>query len=109
MINIEFKKHGNIEELNVNGHADYAPIGKDIVCAAVSSIVYTLKIALEKAEQNKKALLLRCELNEGYAVLVFKTLSAETTAVVRALIDGLIALSNSYPDYIGFLPCGLEI
>lgn len=106
MINIEYEKHGNIEELCVTGHADYAPIGKDIVCAAVSSIVYTLKIALEKAEKNEKALLLRCKLNEGCAVLIFNTLSAETSAIVNALIDGLKAISDSYPDYIRFSPCG---
>lgn len=106
MITIEHKKYNKIEEINVKGHAGYAPIGKDIICSAVSSVVYTLKIALEKADENKKALLLKCELNEGKALIVFEPLSAETKAVVNALIDGLKALSDSYPDYIGFLPCG---
>ena len=45
MITIEHKKYNKIEEINVKGHAGYAPIGKDIICSAVSSVVYTLKIA----------------------------------------------------------------
>ena len=106
MITIEHKRYNQIEEINVNGHAGYAPIGKDIICSAVSSVVYTLKIALEKADENKKALLLKCELNEGKAVIIFEPLSESTSAIVNALIDGLKALSDSYPEYIGFLPCG---
>ena len=33
--------------LTVTGHADYAPHGQDIVCAAVSALVYALMAALE--------------------------------------------------------------
>ncbi len=29
-------------ELTAQGHAGYAPAGQDIVCAAVSSVLYTL-------------------------------------------------------------------
>ena len=106
MITIEHKKYNKIEELTVRGHAGYAPIGEDIICSAVSSVVYTLKIALEKADKNKKVLLLKCELNEGEAIITFEPLSAETQAVFKAVLDGLKVLSESYPDYIGFLPCG---
>ena len=33
--------NGLIERLSIKGHADYDTLGKDIVCAAVSSIVTT--------------------------------------------------------------------
>ena len=37
MIRIEVKK----KEITVKGHAGFADAGKDIVCASVSSIIYT--------------------------------------------------------------------
>ena len=40
MIKIEAtRKNGKITNLTVKGHADSAPHGKDLICAAVSSIV----------------------------------------------------------------------
>ena len=42
MIKISVKKENNIiKEIKVTGHANYADYGKDIVCAAVSSITTT--------------------------------------------------------------------
>ena len=42
MIKINVKKDNNIiKSIEVNGHAEYADYGKDIVCSAVSSIVTT--------------------------------------------------------------------
>lgn len=37
--------------VNVTGHADYAPRGHDIVCAAVSAIVQTAILGLEAIAQ----------------------------------------------------------
>ena len=39
-------KNGNIYEVDVNGHAEYDELGKDIVCAAVSGIVQTAVFGL---------------------------------------------------------------
>ena len=42
MIKISIKKDNNfIKEIIINGHANYEVYGKDIVCAAVSSIATT--------------------------------------------------------------------
>ena len=41
MINISYKKDKLISEIKISGHANFAEFGKDIVCAAVSSIVTT--------------------------------------------------------------------
>lgn len=37
---------GQVHQLKVKGHADYAPHGQDIVCAAVSAIAQTAVIGL---------------------------------------------------------------
>jgi len=41
MITIDYKKDKIISEIKISGHANFAEFGKDIVCAAVSSIVTT--------------------------------------------------------------------
>lgn len=42
MITVSIKKDDQtINKITINGHAEYAKYGKDIVCAAVSSIVIT--------------------------------------------------------------------
>ena len=41
MINISYKKDIIIKDIKISGHAYFAEFGKDIVCAAVSSIVTT--------------------------------------------------------------------
>ena len=39
------------QRVTVHGHAGYAPRGEDIVCAAVSALVYALIGALEETGQ----------------------------------------------------------
>lgn len=41
MINVSYKKEKLINEVKISGHANYNKFGKDIVCAAVSSVVTT--------------------------------------------------------------------
>lgn len=41
------------DEIKISGHAGYAEIGKDIVCAGVSVLVYTLEKALEGLCENE--------------------------------------------------------
>ena len=43
MINVKiFRNNKNeITAFTVSGHAGYAPLGKDIICAAISAITYT--------------------------------------------------------------------
>lgn len=48
MINITVTKEDNGHiNIDVNGHANYAPHGQDIVCAGVSAIVQTTLLGLE--------------------------------------------------------------
>ena len=47
MINITVKEENGHINIDVNGHANYAPHGQDIVCAGVSAIVQTTLLGLE--------------------------------------------------------------
>ncbi|GAB6099076.1 ribosomal-processing cysteine protease Prp [Halanaerocella petrolearia] len=46
-INIERDKRGNIYKFSAQGHAEYAPQGEDIICAAVSAIMQTAVFGLQ--------------------------------------------------------------
>lgn len=49
MITITFKsKDGLCQGFDAIGHAGYAPIGQDIVCAAVSALIQGTALAIEK-------------------------------------------------------------
>lgn len=68
MIKVNVKKNNDIiKELVIKGHADYNDYGKDIVCAAVSSIAITTVnniIALDDSicyEENSGLLKIRVE------------------------------------------------
>lgn len=47
MINITVKEENGHINIDVNGHANYAPHGQDIVCAGVSAILQTTILGLE--------------------------------------------------------------
>lgn len=55
MIEVIFTRdvEGRYTRVDLTGHADYAPHGSDIVCAAVSGAVYGMAYAIiEKGEEN---------------------------------------------------------
>ena len=84
--------------LEMNGHADYADAGQDIVCAAASILAYTL---LERARElhaevhasiDGGRLSLRCGTHPGHHALM---LAAFET--VRA---GFTLLARKYPEHV---------
>lgn len=87
MIRAVFSKN----RLTVEGHAGYAPKGQDIVCAAVSALVYALIGTLEETE-NVADVILR----PGYAAVEAK----EETAAFDLMRCGLTQLADRYPDFV---------
>ena len=77
--------------LTVEGHAGYAPKGQDIVCAAVSALVYALIGTLEETE-NVAEMVLR----PGYAAVEAK----KKTAAFDLVRCGLTQLADRYPDFV---------
>ena len=47
MLNVTFTTEGEKLSLRLEGHAGYAEIGKDIVCASASILAYTLAAIVE--------------------------------------------------------------
>lgn len=99
MINIQTRKQNNTYEIVLSGHADYAPHGKDIVCSAVSVLVYTLA---ECADRHGCKWIER-KLSEGQTGLVFEYPPGMET-VIDTVETGFTLLASDYKECVNFSP-----
>ena len=91
------------DKIKIEGHSDYAPIGKDIVCSSASSIFITTVNALYKIDKdsiNYKNYVDKKNDNNDYSLLEIK----KHSEVIDILIDNMIELfddlSKQYPKDI---------
>lgn len=91
------KKHKHIESVEITGHANYAKMGSDIVCAAVSTAVIMTCNALELLKVDQKVDLI---VKDGY----FKAHILSHDSVVDGLMQNLeyscLELAKQYPKYM---------
>ena len=98
MIKIKIKKDSEkIKEVEIKGHALYDNYGKDIVCAAVSSIVITTVNAIETVSSDS----IKCDL-ESFKITVLKD-DEIVEKLLCNMINLLKELSLEYPKNIKFL------
>ena len=91
MITVTITENG----LTIDGHAGYAEIGKDIVCAAVSStVVTTINILLSLDNQS-----ISYNDSRGLIIEVLKN-DMTTKKIINVLISNLYELEKAYPKNI---------
>ena len=96
MIKVKLTKSSNIiSKITINGHANYADYGKDIVCAAVSSTVIT-SVNIMLSLDNKS---IEYEDNNGLIIDILKN-DTVTNKIVKVLVDNLYELEKAYPNNI---------
>lgn len=96
MIKVNIKaKDGNINSIKISGHAGYDVSGKDIVCAAVSSITITTINALIKLDKNA----IDYVQNDDLTVIVKKH-DEVTSVLIQNMIDLLQELEKDYKKNI---------
>jgi len=87
----------------VKGHAEYAAYGKDIVCAAVSSLVICLfnfisfKFGLECFSYGKNQIIGKIPF------LTDKSLSSDLQLILEALVFSLKMIAEKYPKNVTFV------
>lgn len=90
--------------LRVQGHAGAAPYGQDLVCAAVSSLVYALAQRIrELDEQGALKTSPRIRLDSGSAVIsatARKKYRQQVAEDFRLTESGLKLLSGHYPEQV---------
>lgn len=102
MINITFKP--NTYELEITGHAGHGVKGKDIVCAAVSTLFYTLGQALaEDEEMLMEELVFKDKEGHGYIKGVPEPMYLpDIERIYNTIFVGFKMLARQYPDNISF-------
>lgn len=99
MIRVEvFKRSDRIVGFTVTGHAGYADLGYDIVCAAVSALVLNAVNSCEKLlGVELKAVddghTLRCDVPESLD-------SPDVQLLLRSMVFGIEQTSGQYPDHV---------
>ena len=85
----------NFKSLEVKGHANAAPHGQDLVCAAVSGILTGCTNAIK--EEKKFSL----KVDEGYYKLeAIDSLSPHDEAVIETIIVGLKTIAKEYDAFV---------
>lgn len=101
MISVRYYKNEN--RITVDGHALYGESGKDIVCAAVSILTYTLN------ENLKGITTVKAVFDSGHATICcendmsrFVKAKSDIDTIFNVICKGYALLSESYPKHVSF-------
>ena len=96
MIVINVTKTG----ITVDGHAEYAETGKDIVCAAVSALTQTLIAGIKSLTDDW----ISYEIKPGKVNIVFENLSKQAQLLVDSFFIGISEIITAYGEkYVRFI------
>lgn len=104
MIRAKYQTDGEQHGLTLVGHADYSDAGRDIVCAAVSSIVYAL---LGWMENNSEDIAWNDTSVASGDVMIRCEGGARTGAAFDMAAIGLEQIAMKYPDCVEIEITGL--
>ena len=82
--------------IKIKGHANYAPIGQDIVCSAVSVLVQTLIQSVEELTADK----IEYSMQPGTVDIKFWCLSEQSKVLIDAFFIGIKGIAEAYPDNV---------
>lgn len=99
-VTLFYRTDGKLAGYEFLGHADSAPYGEDLVCAAASVLAIVTENSLDAQGAHYEA-----EMNDGYVKLMLSPAANErealiAEAVLKTLEVGAMSLAESYPAYI---------
>ena len=93
-------------KVTIEGHAKHDEIGKDVVCAGITSLTYTLAMYVDKLNRFGKTLFVpNIRLDSGNAeisVVVKGGYEHEARRVFDTICDGYELIANTYPDNVQY-------
>ena len=96
MIRVVIEKDKIYKRVSIIGHAMYADYGKDIVCAAASSIATTTINGILSLDENS----LSYEVSEEGLKIEIKSDDKTTQTLIKNMINLLKELEKDYPTNI---------
>lgn len=96
MITIIYDEKEKDMILQASGHAEYAPKGQDIVCAAVSALMQTLAYSVDGGTVTRSQ-------DDCNTLTVQAEQSFDNMAKFELVTDGLMLLAKQYPENMRFV------
>ncbi len=84
------------DEVTVSGHANYAGVGKDIICAGVTSLTQTLIKSMNDLTEDK----IEYEMSSGRADIKYRNLSKEGKLLVDSFFIGICQIADEFPEHV---------
>ena len=103
MTKVYYREYYDRYLIIIEGHSGFNEKGKDIVCSAISILVYTLSEALKNEESDKRLLIKKEIINDGYfymEVEPFDYSKGRTKGIIETIVTGLCLLNEQYPEYV---------
>ena len=88
------------DRITVKGHAGYAPVGQDIVCAGISALFIGLVESLGELTEDT----VRYDIKPGDAWIEYKAPSDELSILIGAFFIGVKTIADTYPECVAV--CG---
>ena len=104
MIEIKAKRRQGFFSSEIEGHANYAPKGEeDIVCAAVSTLFYTLINGMENwKEKENISLDYGDDEKKAWMTVIFRENDKGVCAVIDVFTMGFLSIQEKYPKNLKF-------
>lgn len=95
-----FLEAGELVGLEAQGHAGFAPRGRDIVCAAVSVLVQTLELGMEDVIR-EPSLRIQCDSHKALRRVIWKRSDdPRVTALGETIRLALKAVAEAHPKQV---------
>lgn len=78
------------------GHAEYAPRGQDIVCAAVSVLTQVFVASVEELTED----VIKADIQPGDTVIEYKNLTSHAQVLFDSFLLGLEMIAQNYPYHV---------
>lgn len=92
MIKVKFQENS----ISIKGHAEYARRGKDIYCAGVSTLAFTLIESLKALTQDE----IEYVCQPGTVEIKHGNLSESAKLLVDSFFIGIKLMADNHPDYV---------
>ena len=81
--------------IEIKGHSGYAPMGSDIVCAAISTLAQATFNYLDVTSNNVTS-----SERDGELTIILHKVNKTGEKIIQAFSDMVDDLSSQYPEYI---------
>lgn len=88
----------NVQEdrITIDGHANYAETGKDIVCAGVTALTQSLIRSMQDLTKDR----IEFEISPGRADIHYGNLSEEGKLLVDSFFIGVCLIADEFPENV---------